>query len=117
MKKISRKSLILTVSFELVGFILSNHVYWTNFLTFLEDNTLKDVYFESLSGDLTGTYSLPAVARSLDSVSLQLEVFKAYNKIRTVTYSNAQTVTGPTGSEPTTKFNLQMSLDPSVFMK
>ncbi len=102
---------------ELVSFVLANHVYWTNFMTFLEDNTLKDVYLENFGGELNGTYTVPAVAKNLDTVSLQLEVYKAYPKMRSVTYANAQTVDGAPGTDPITKFNLQMSLDPSVFMK
>ncbi len=102
---------------ELVSFVLSNHVYWTNFLGFLEDTTLKDVYLEGLEADLTGTYSVPAVARNLDTVSLQLELYKAYPKMRTVAYSNAQSVAGAAGTEPVTRFTLQMTIDPSLFIQ
>lgn len=102
---------------DIVSFILNNHVYWTSFLAFLENNTLKDVYYESFTGDLTGNYRLPAVARNLDAVSLQLEVMKAYPMIRSVQYSSSQTVTATKDSPAIVKFNLEMSLDPKIFIK
>jgi len=102
---------------NMVSFILSNHVYWTNLLTFLENNTLKDVYFESFTGDLSGKYTVPAVARNLDAISFQLEVMKAYNLMKSVQYSAAQSDTTVKDAPATVKFNLEMSLDPKIFIK
>lgn len=102
---------------DVVNYILANHVYWTNFLGFLENNTLKDVYYESFTGDIEGQYTIPSVARNLDAVSLQLEVMKAYNLVRSVQYSGGQTV--PAGPErpETVKFNLEVIVDPKLFIK
>jgi|GEM_PF-2023672 len=102
---------------NMVSFILNNHVYWTNLLTFLENNTLKDVYFESFSGDLSGKYTVPAVARNLDAISFQLEVMKAYNLMKSIQYSAAQSDTTVKDAPAKVKFNLEMSLDPKIFIK
>lgn len=108
---------------DVVNYLLSNHVYWNNFFTFLENNTLKDVYLSSFSGDLTGKYKIPAVARNLDSISMQLEVMKAYNMVRSIQYSASQTVNGNPGSKTTPptpatiKFLLEVSVDPKIFLK
>ena len=102
---------------DIVNFILSNHIYWTNYFTFLEANTLKDVYFDGFSGDLTGKYTIPAYSKNLDAISLQLEVMKAYNMMRTIQYSAAQTVAAAGGVSERVKFNLEMSVDPKVFLK
>lgn len=98
-----------------VAALLDNHVYWTSFLTFLENNTLRDVYYESFSGDLKGEYVLPAAARSLEAVSLQLEVLKGNKKqVRNVNYDLK-----PTGDNPSAKvlFNLGLNVDTAIFLK
>lgn len=102
---------------DVVSFILSNHVYWSNFFKFLEANTLKDVYFEKFTGDLTGQYMIPAVSRNLDAASAQLEVMKAYPLVRNVQYLAGQTVADSTGDGQRTKFNLEISVDPKIFIK
>ncbi len=102
---------------DVVSFILTNHVYWTNFFSFLENNTLKSVYYEGLNVDITGKYTIPAVARDLDAISLQLEVMKAYNMTRTIQYSSGQSIAATETEPARVKFNLEMSLDPKLFVK
>ena len=98
---------------SLVSALLDNHAYWTNFLSFLEDNTLKDVYYEKFSGNLGGEYTIPSRARSLEAISLQLEVLKANKKVKSVSYDTSQAKSN--GSD--VRFNLGMSIDPSLFTK
>jgi hypothetical protein len=108
---------------DVVNYLLSNHVYWSNFFSFLENNTLKNVYFTSFSGDLTGKYKIPTIARNLDAISMQLEVMKAYNMVRSIQYSAAQTINSSSGSSTvgptssTVKFVLEVSVDPKIFLK
>lgn len=56
---------------EEVKFLLENHVYWTNFFSWLEKNTLSTVSFDGFSGDLEGEYKLAGVAGSFAEVSWQ----------------------------------------------
>jgi len=102
---------------DMVQFLLNNHIYWTNFFNFLENNTLKDIYYEKFTGDLTGKYKIPSVARNLDAISLQLEVMKAYNMIKTIQYSSAQSDNTNKDVAATVKFNLELSIDPKIFIK
>jgi hypothetical protein len=102
---------------DVVSFILSNHVYWTNFFNFLENNTLKDVYFDNFSGDLTGKYTIAATARNLEAVSSQLEVMKAHALVRNIEYSSGQTIPATEDQPAKTKFNLELSVDPKLFLK
>lgn len=102
-----------TIKLNAVSSLLDNHVYWTNFLKFLEDNTLKDVYLESFTGDISGEYTVPAVGKSLEAIALQLEVMKAYPKIKSLTADTGET----NPDDETVKFNLGMSIDPTVFIK
>ncbi len=102
---------------DIVSFILTNHIYWTNFFTMLEEKTLKDVYFNQFSGDLSGKYSVPAIARNLDAVSLQLEVFKAYTMIRSVQYSGGENIPATPEKEAALRFSLDLTVDPNIFVK
>lgn len=97
----------------IVSGLLDNHIYWTNFLTLLEFTTLKDVYYEKFTGDITGQYSIPAVASSLEAISLQLDVMKKYNKVKSVAPDTGQT--SPDGK--LVQFNLGLTVDPTVFTK
>lgn len=99
---------------EAVNYLLSNHIYWSNFFSFLEDNTLKDVYFSSFSGDLSGNYKIPAVARNLDAISTQLEIMKTFNMVKGIQYSAAQ---NKDKASSTVQFSLELSVDPRVFIK
>lgn len=56
---------------EDVKFLLENHIYFTNFFSWLERNTLSTVSFNGFSGDLEGEYYLPGVAGSFAEVSWQ----------------------------------------------
>lgn len=104
---------VFTQKLNLVSSLLDNHVYWSNFLKFLEDNTLKDVYFSSFSGDLSGNYTLPAYAKNLEAISLQLEVMKVYPKIKSLTPDTGE----KTADGKALEFNLGMSIDPTIFVK
>jgi hypothetical protein len=55
--------------------LLANHVYWTNFFSWLEKNTLSSVRYGSFSGDLSGNYSLSATAQSFADASWQVKAF------------------------------------------
>jgi len=102
---------------DIANFIVNNHIHWTNYLAFLENNTLKDVYYHNFSGDLSGNYTIGAVAKNLDAISLQLEVMKASNLTRSVQYSDANTVKAGPDQPETVNFNLEMSVDPKIFLK
>jgi hypothetical protein len=94
-----------------VSSLLDNHIYWTNYLSFLENATLKDVYYKRFSGDLSGEYNIPAVARNLEAVSLQLEVMKGYDTVKSITPD-----TGTSNElDNTIPFDLGMSIDPLIF--
>jgi len=117
-----------------VDYLLNNHIYWTNFYKFLEDNTINDVYYEKFSGDLSGKYILPAVAKDYRSISTELRVLQSVSdKVLGVDTGGAESsnkVTTPTtpvtstgGSSATTtpnnnvKFDLNLNLNRSVFIK
>lgn len=58
---------------------LNNHIYWTNFFKFIEDNTLKNVFFgevASFDGDISGEYSFTAKTNQYQDITNQLRVFR-----------------------------------------
>jgi hypothetical protein len=97
----------------MVSGLLDNHVYWTNFLTLLEYTTLKDVYYERFTGDISGEYTIPAVASSLEAISLQLDVMKKYDNVESVAPDTGQT----SADGKSVQFNLGLTVDPIVFTK
>lgn len=126
---------ILTFNNKLlaVDYLLNNHIYWTNFFKFLEDYTINDAYYERFSGDLSGKYILPAVAKDFRSISTQLRVLQsATDKVMSVDTSGAASA-NPAGtpaapipapdnqatSTPNTnvKFDLNLNLNRSIFIK
>lgn len=56
-----------------VGKLLNSHVYWTNFFSWLERNTLSTVTYGGFSGQLNGKYSLAGTAGSFADVAWQVK--------------------------------------------
>ncbi|PIR92850.1 hypothetical protein COT99_03945 [Candidatus Falkowbacteria bacterium CG10_big_fil_rev_8_21_14_0_10_43_10] len=56
--------------------LFNKHIYWTNFFSYLENSTLPGVYYESFSGDLTGKYILPVIAKDFKTFITQLQAFQ-----------------------------------------
>lgn len=124
---------ILTFNNKLlaVDYLLNNHIYWTNFYKFLEDNTINDVYYEKFSGDLSGKYVLPTVAKDYRSISTQLRVLQSVSdKVLGVDTGGAESAskgttpvtpanggTGTTTPNANVKFDLNLNLNRSVFIK
>lgn len=74
----------------LVDFILDNHIYWTNFFKFLEDYTIMDAYYEGFSGDISGEYALPTVAKDFRSIYLQIKLMQKYDKVMSANTESAK---------------------------
>lgn len=60
----------------MVNEMLSQHIYWNNFFSFLEKNTLPNVFYQDFSGDTKGDYILRARTDSFDSMAKQIKVFR-----------------------------------------
>jgi hypothetical protein len=107
---------------KLVTAVLDNHIYWTNFFKFLEENTLADVYFTDFSGDKSGKYKLPARAKDFNAIAVQIETLKANSQVL-----SAKTGGGKIGAVPdksggknasrVVEFELELSVNPEIFKK
>lgn len=106
---------------SLVGFILDNHIYWSEFFKFLEDYTLKNVYYERFNGDLAGEYKVPAVAKDFDSIYRQLKLMQLNENVISVDTEGAQTEpeAGKTTEEQVgnKKFIMLLNVNNKIFLK
>jgi hypothetical protein len=98
-----------------VSQIFSKHIYWTNFFKFLEDNTLKEVYYAGFSGDTGGNYELDATAESFTNISEQTDIFQNNDKISKVLVTGGELLEGNKNNQPLVKFILDFSIIKSIF--
>ncbi|MCK4539954.1 hypothetical protein KAU09_02245 [Candidatus Parcubacteria bacterium] len=58
--------------------LLDNHIYWTNFFKFLEENTLSNTYYtSSVSGNTAGVFDFEAITKNYGSIDDQLRVLRS----------------------------------------
>jgi len=98
-----------------VSQIFARHIYWTNLFKFLEDNTIKDVYYTGFSGDTSGIYSLDAVGAKFGNISEQVGVFRNNEKIAEVLTLGGEAAAGDAADKNGVKFNINLSILKSIF--
>ncbi|MFA6307181.1 MAG: hypothetical protein WCV70_04395 [Patescibacteria group bacterium] len=100
---------------KIVTQIFKQHLYWTNFFNFLEDNMIKDVYFKNFSGDTGGNYTMNATAVNYSNIPEQISVLKNNKKITSVEANGGDLATGDDKNESSVKFNLKFSVSKNIF--
>jgi len=120
-----------------VGYLLDNHIYWTNFFKFLEKETLRDVYYpEGLSFGINksasadGSLVITTVSRNFDTVTKQNKVFvKSPNVLKVdvgqqepllavnATSTEGMIINRPRDYENAVKFPLTLQLNPNLFLR
>lgn len=98
-----------------VSQVFAKHIYWTNFFNFLENNTIKDVYYVGFSGDTGGSYLVEAIASSFSNIADQVNVLKNNDKITAVKTVGGEFVPSEAGKKSKAKFNLNFSILKSIF--
>lgn len=98
--------------------LLNNHIYWSNFLNWLEKNTLSSVQYENLEGDLSGVYSFSAVAKTYADVSWQTKAFLNDPLTKNV-FINKAVLSKSKEKEQTSQvnFTLNLEVNPAIFKK
>ncbi len=108
--------------------LLDNHIYFSNFFTWLEKNTLSTVSFGGFQGDLTGKYFLSAKAKTYADVSWQTKAFLNDDKTIAVSVGNAGLFISKNKDEEEDKkekkeqtaevvFDLSLEVLPDIFKK
>ncbi len=100
---------------KVISKVFSQHIYWTNFFKFLEDNTIKDVYFVNFEGDTSGNYKLDSLATKYSSIPEQINTFKNNKKINNVLAEGGEMVAGNEKNKTLVKFILNFSVSKDIF--
>lgn len=99
--------------------LLDNHIYWTNFLNWLEKNTLSTVTYSGFSGKSDGIYDLSASTNAFREVSWQTRAFLADPAVVSVKVDEASMQAGDDATEDAgmakVNFNLSLEVDPKLF--
>ncbi len=114
----------------LVSELLNGHVYWGNFFSFLEKNTLPNVFYQDFSGDTGGEYILKARTDNFDSMAKQLKVLRRAADVLEVDSEGGDMVKNePTVDEsgtsseatatPSTQlnFSIRLKIKPELFFR
>lgn len=100
-----------------VGQLLSNHIYWTKFLRWLEENTLSSVKYADFNGDLTGQYQLAAKAPTYAEVSWQAKAFMDDPLVEKVEILSAVSGGKNAKEQSGVSFPLSLKVKPDIFKK
>ncbi|MFA6028062.1 MAG: hypothetical protein WC752_04000 [Patescibacteria group bacterium] len=125
-----KEALAFNQKVENIITLLDKHIYWTNFFSLLEQYTLPDVYYTSLTGDVSGTFTLAATAPDFETVSQQIALFKQADFISKVSVVSAnmstETVEGNVANtnvnaeqigqnQQPISFNVSLTVKPEIF--
>jgi len=123
----AREILAVRKNIKLARDLLDNHIYWTNFFKFLEDNTLSEVYYTSaFTGDLGGQYSFLSRTKDFKMILAQVNVMRMNDYVKRVTVSSGlvRSSTALAGKGKSGEgemggvdFALELLIDPGIFLK
>ncbi len=120
------------------GYMLDNHIYWTNFFQLLEQDTLADVYYSSgidagITGNVKGTnglFEIWSIAKDYNTISNQTKVMTKSKSARvlaadvsdTDALSRASSTVDQIGSLPSNssqavRFKLKLTIDQRLFLR
>ncbi|MBI4122113.1 MAG: hypothetical protein HY461_02170 [Parcubacteria group bacterium] len=103
--------------FELVKQQIDIHLYWTPFLQKLEETTIPDVYYMSVSANRSGEVHLRAIAKTYEAAARQIRAFElASGFVKSVQVSQAgqELQAGATLPVPVVAFDIVLLLKDDV---
>lgn len=117
-----KEALAFNTKVEDISKILDQHIYWTAFFSFLEANTLPEVKYQNLSGDVAGVFTLSATAPNYETIAKQIALFQNSDLISDVSVSSATAALNPSTEDANSsmagvKFNISLTVKPDVFYK
>ena len=90
--------------------LLQHHVIFSQFLTWLENNTETGIYYTQFSFGSTGQITLTGDAPSEADINQQIAIFESSPQIQKVAVTNV----GTSGTAGVSQFTLTILIDPSV---
>ncbi|MBU0671053.1 hypothetical protein KKF29_02740, partial [Patescibacteria group bacterium] len=96
--------------------LLEQHIYWSVFFEMLQEYTLPNVSFASLSGGTDGTFTITANAPDYATITNQIEVLKqAENFVKNIEVTSA-TATVEEEVIKSVNFNITLQVNPDIFV-
>jgi hypothetical protein len=106
---------------SLVEKLIDQHIYWSDFFTWLEQNTLNSVRYVDFSGDVSGEYTLAAQTKNYRDVSWQAKAFKDNPWVDEVSVSAANLeeaeIEGSNLKEEWINFSIILKIKPQIFYR
>ncbi|MEA1963259.1 MAG: hypothetical protein U9M94_03435 [Patescibacteria group bacterium] len=104
---------------DIAAGLLDNHIYWTNFFKFLEENTLSNTYYtSSVSGDIAGIFNFEVVAKNYSGIDNQLRILRANKHVlKASILSGSMNEEGEEDKKIKSgvKYSLELELSPDIF--
>lgn len=103
-----------------LGRLLNEHIYWSNFFSWLEKKTLSSVTYSDFSGDAKGVYTLNAKASNYAEVSWQVKAFLDDKMTKGVDVLNVSLASVKEKEKIVGKgvsFSLNLEVNPEIFKK
>lgn len=116
-----RKALLFNDKLNKVIDLFNKHVYWSNVLTFLEKNTLPNVYYTNFTGTIDGTFNLNVTTTDYQTAVDQIALFKQSPQVLSVSVTTISATTNSNNSESnnnqsaTVSFNMTLIVNPTIF--
>jgi len=99
--------------------LLDNHIYWTNFFKFLEENTLSNTYYtSSVSGNTVGIFDFEAIAKNYSDIDNQLRILRANEHVlKAIAFSGSINEEDEEDKKIKSgvKYSLELELSPDIF--
>ncbi len=76
-------------TYDNIKLLLSSHIYWDKFFTWLENNVADDVYYIDVSADKNGLVNINLQAQSYEALANQYEIFKNSPEVKKVEINSA----------------------------
>lgn len=92
--------------------VVNNHIFFSQFLTWLQNNTEANVYYSSLISDSSGKVSLIAFAQNLSDLNQQIAVFESSPQVLQTEVSGIS----PANLSNYLQTEITLTLSPSVFL-
>lgn len=99
-----------------VASLLSQHTHWLAFLSFIEEITSRDVYYDGFNADREGRVKLQAHARDFKTAAEQFVTFTRDSRVKKITISAISTEKGQSEDEHRVTFGIDLELDPVIIM-
>jgi hypothetical protein len=113
-------ALVLKKQIDSVSQLLDTHIYWSQFLTYLERYTLSNVYYKDLAATKAGSVSLSATAVDLATLANQYSILQSASEfVESVTIDSAVSAQSNTGEgddeNDAVDFNISLNINPDIF--